>query len=372
MNVLALATLLLAAAPAPSALPQQAAAPADTVEWVEFESPRLSAFWGRPITMRAGVVLPRDHQPGERLATCYSVHGFGGSHRGAARMAPRLRQAMAEQDYPRMVYVFLDASFPTGHHEFADSVNNGPWGAALTEEFLPELEARFGLTSERDARLLTGHSSGGWSVLWLQIHYPEVFGGAWSTAPDPVDFRDFTGIDVYADTNAYYDAEGAEIPLVRGAEGNWRQTIRGFCLAELERQGETGGQMASFDAVFSPRGPDGRPMRLWDRETGAIDPEVATSWARYDISRILKERWEELAPALRGRLHLWIGDQDTFRLEGAVKLLQADLEELGSDADVLIVPGRDHGSLFRPHEALWPEGMLDRIHREMAASWAGR
>ncbi len=37
----------------------------------------------------------------------------------------------------------------------------------------------------------SGHSSGGWSSLWLQIEHPEVFGGVWSLAPDPVDFRDF-------------------------------------------------------------------------------------------------------------------------------------------------------------------------------------
>ena len=34
------------------------------------------------------------------------------------------------------------------------------------------------------ARFLTGHSSGGWSSLWLQVDYPEFFGGVWSTAPD--------------------------------------------------------------------------------------------------------------------------------------------------------------------------------------------
>ena len=95
-----------------------------------------------------------------------------------------------------MVHVFLDASFTTGHHVFADSVNNGPWGRALTEEFIPHLEKQFRLIPKTSARFLTGHSSGGWSTMWLEVNYPDVFGGTWSTSPDPVDLHSFTGIDV--------------------------------------------------------------------------------------------------------------------------------------------------------------------------------
>lgn len=350
--------------------PQDAAVAAgEDVVWVDLRSELLSDFWGREIRMRAGVVLPADFQPdGEALPVCYSIHGFGGSHRSAARAAPGLRRAMAEDGYPRMAYVFLDARCPLGHHEFADSVNNGPWGRALVEELIPHLEQRFGLPAAPRARLLTGHSSGGWSSLWLQVNYPDTFGGTWSTAPDPVDFRDFTGVDIYAWDNAFVDPGGSEVQLVRGPDG-WRTSLREFCRSELERQGDHGGQMASFDAVFSPRGEDGRPQRLFDRATGVLDPAVAAAWQRYDISLILRQRWADLGPKLRGRLRIWIGQEDTFRLEGAVRLLQGELALLGSDADLLIVPGRDHGSLFAPHPEHWPAGMLARIHREMRASF---
>jgi hypothetical protein len=50
---------------------------------------------------------------------------------------------MRDDGYPRMLHVFLNAKCALGHHEFADSVNNGPWGAALTREFIPALEAKF-------------------------------------------------------------------------------------------------------------------------------------------------------------------------------------------------------------------------------------
>ncbi|HLU40436.1 MAG TPA: hypothetical protein VK081_13715, partial [Planctomycetota bacterium] len=101
----------------------------------------------------------------------------------------------------------------------------------------------------------------------------------------------------------------------------------------------------------------------------AIDRFVAESWRKYDIGAILRERWPRLRDKLAGKLHVWIGTEDTFRLEGAVRLLRDDLARLGSDADILLVEGRDHGSLSAPHPELWPDGMLARIHREMRASF---
>ncbi len=120
-----------------------------------------------------------------------------------------------------------------------------------------------------------------------------------------------------------------------------------------------GGQLASFEAVFSPRGADGRPRPLWDRATGAVDPETARAWEKYDIRRKLERDWKTLGPKLAGKLHVYTGAEDTFYLEGAVRLLQASLQELGSDAVVEIVPGRDHSSLL-------DKAMRERIAREMA------
>ena len=44
---------------------------------------------------------------------------------------------------------------------------------------------------------------------------------------------------------------------------------------KMERvTGEYGGQMASFDWVFSPRGADGRPMRMFNWDTGEMSREA--------------------------------------------------------------------------------------------------
>src|SRR5262245_44959330 len=134
--------LVLAAMPlllrAQEAFPETA-----TLKLFERRSVLLSAFWGRDISVGAAVVLPPDAKADEMLPVCWSIHGFGGSHRNAIRMAPQIVTAMQRGGLPRMLYVYLDAQWSLGHHEFADSVNNGPWGAALTREFVPALEQQF-------------------------------------------------------------------------------------------------------------------------------------------------------------------------------------------------------------------------------------
>ena len=347
-------------------------APREVEGVVEFKlrSELLTAFWGRDVFVEAGVVEPPDYAADERLPVCYSIHGFGGSHRSAWRSGAGLRASMRDDGYPRMLYVFLNARCPLGHHEFADSVNNGPWGAALTREFIPALEAKFHAFGAPAGRFLTGHSSGGWSSLWLQVNYPDSFNGTWSTAPDSVDFRDFTGIDVYDWQNAYTDPDGQPIQLVR-RNGEFVTTIQQFVEREISRR-DYGGQFASFDAVFSPRGEDGRPQPMFDRQTGAIDKAVAASWEKYDISLILRRRWAELGPKLAGKLHIYVGTLDTFRLEGALRLMDAELKKLGSDAEIVFAEGRDHGTLFQPHPDLWPDGMMVRVHGEMLERFAAK
>ena len=123
-----------------------------------------------------------------------------------------------------------------------------------------------------------------------------------------------------------------------------------------------GGQLFSFEAVFSPRGKDGKPMPLWDRNTGVIDPNAAKAWQRYDIRMILERDWKTLGPKLAGKLHVYMGSEDTFYLEGATMLLQQSQKKLGSDAVIEIFAGKDHGNLMNTE-------MRQRIGREMAETY---
>jgi len=346
--------------------------PADTetVKLVEFVSPMLSKFWGRPITMRAGVVLPPDYaaSAAEKYPAVYTVHGFGGDHTSAWRAGPGIVKNIAEGRQFPMVHVFLDASFSTGHHVFADSVNNGPWGRALTEELIPHLEKQFRLIPKTSARFLTGHSSGGWSTMWLEVNYPAVFGGTWSTSPDPVDLHSFTGIDVTPGStqNAYRNKAGGPLNLVR-MNGKEVASFEQFAKAE-QVEGEYGGQIASFEWVWSPKGPGGRPMKLFDRETGEQDPFVQRAWEKYDIRKIVETNWVTLGPKLLGKVHLVVGSEDTFHLEEAAILFCGFLKSKGREDACEVVPGRDHMNLYQKYTT-YPDGLQIRIDKEMRASF---
>lgn len=328
----------------------------------EVPSPSLSEFHHRPVSLRGAVMLPAGyyHSEDRRYPVIFSIPGFGGTHHLGELDAPVPEQNEQGVEFIRVV---LDPSCPLGHHVFADSENNGPVGTALVTEFIPELDRRFRTIPESRARFLTGHSSGGWSSLWLQIAYPETFGGTWSTAPDPVDFRDFQQIDLYRPgTNMYVDEKGVRRPLAR--KGNeavlWYREF-----AAMEETLGDGGQLHSFEAVFSPKGADGKPRLLWNRETGAIDTDVAKTWEKYDIRLVLERNWDVLGPKLKGKLHVIMGDLDTFYLEGAVRLLKESLAKLESDADVELVPGKDHRSLMSRELTL-------RMRKEMVEAFLAK
>jgi hypothetical protein len=326
----------------------------DRVKLVEIDSPLLSAFHHRPIKHRAAVILPKD-DPNATRAALYIIPGFGGDH----TMAPLFVKTPRLGFGGNLIRVILDPDCGTGHHVFADSAYNGPRGKALVEELIPHIEKTFHAIPEPCARLLNGHSSGGWSSLWLQVKYPEVFGGVWSTSPDPVDFRDFQKIDLYASgENMYQDRQGQRRPIARMGG---RPVLFYDKFSKLEDVIGEGGQLHSFEAVFCPLGSDGRPRPLWDRATGAVDTGVSRAWEPYDIRLVLERNWATLSPRLRGKIHVIMGDLDTFYLEGAVKLLKASLETLGSDAVVEIIPDRDHSTVLDAK-------LAERLDREMNAA----
>ena len=332
---------------------------------IDYTSPALSAFWGRPVNMSGWVLTPPGYDAKARATypTVYYTHGFGGN---AARLVQRLADiyaAMADGKMPPMIWVLLDQSSPTGTHEFADSVNNGPWGLALTTELIPHLESSYRMDARTTGRLLSGHSSGGWATLWLQTRYPKLFGGTWSTSPDPSDFHDFSGVNLYAPhANVFCKADGSAYPLVRDHD-KVLGTLEQF--AKLERVlGSYGGQLASLEWVFSPRGQDGAPQPMFDRDTGNIDPVVIAYWReQFDIAYRMQRDWPKLKADLDGKIHLLVGTADTFYLDGSAHQLQAVLDALHAKSDFRFIPDKTHFDFYRQGEDKY--SLLNQISWEM-------
>jgi len=332
---------------------------------IAFTSPALSAFWGRPVKMDGWVLTPPgyDAKAKETYPTVYFTHGFGGNAAYLVPIMADIFRGMASGKTPPMIWVLLDESSPTGTHEFADSVNNGPWGLALTSELIPQLESNYRMDANANGRLLNGHSSGGWATLWLQTRYPKLFGGTWSTSPDPSDFHDFTGVDLYApQANVFRKTDGSAYPLVRDHDkvlGTFEQ------FAKLERVlGSYGGQLASMEWVFSPRGHAGAPQPMFDRDTGNVDPAVVAYWREnFDIAHRMKRDWPRLKADLDGKIHLIVGTADTFYLDGSARRLQAVMEGLNAKSDFRFIPGRTHFDLYKEGDNKM--ALLDKISWEM-------
>jgi len=364
-----------------------AVAAAQETEWVKrfrITSKLASAFWGQPMTLGAVVLLPKGYAENttKRYPVVYTVGHYseraplGFTFEGCDKpetpeaRAARLRrtnrepgcefqQAWVSGKVPEMIAVFIQHTTPYYDDSYVlNSANNGPYGDAITQELIPEIDKRFRTIAAPYARVLTGGSTGGWDVLALQIHYPNVFGGAWGLYPDQLDFRNYQFGNVYADTNAYVQVDGSwlprEIPSSRTPEGLTTLTVREENQAELviASKGRSGGQWDGWQAAWAPVGADGYPKPLWDKRTGHIDKAVADALRAkgYDLRDYVERNWKTLGPELVGKLHIAVGDMDNYFLNLGVYRMETFLESTKEEGKGPYYAGTiDYGRPLKPH-----------------------
>jgi hypothetical protein len=390
------------------------------VRHVRIESPRLSKFWGRPTYLGAIVILPegwdshpearyplaiqhghftreffgfRESPPDERLPKpdmeALRVHCPNG-HEGdfCERYGyKRLEQELSHEFYkqwtgprfPRVLLVAIQHANPYYDDSYAvNSENLGPYGDAITYDLLPHLEKTFrGLGPW--ARGVYGGSTGGWEAMAAQVFYPDEYNGAIANCPDPIDFRSYLTVDVYQDRNAYY-AEGPFRRTARPGErdylGRVRSTVEQQNWKELAlgTHSRSGGQWDIWEAVFSPVGADGYPARIWDKASGAIDPQVAQYWREhFDIGHLLRRDWSKLGPKLRGKLTINVGLSDNYFLNNAVYLVEDFLKTAEPPAEASIDYGaRDEHCWSGDHDTFNGVSRFTtnaRALKKLAAHW---
>lgn len=337
--------------------------PKDTryIRHVRIKSELLSRFWGRPMHLGAHVLVPEgfDDHPEARYPLIINhghfPHDFNdfrteppdpdldpdyserfrlkGYNRIVQQESYNFYKTWTGPDFPRMLIIEIQHPTPFYDDSYAvNSANVGPYGDAITHELIPYIEEKFRGIGEGWARFLYGGSTGGWEALAAQIFYPDEYNGAFGACPDPIDFRAYTTVNIYEDTNAYY-VEGPHMRVARPGKrdylGHITTTLRDNNMFELALGTKTrsGQQWDIWEAVYSPVGPDGYPKRIWDKRTGEIDHEVAAYWREhYDLGHILKRDWPKFGKKLEGKLHIYCGDMDNYYLNNAVYLVEEFLK----------------------------------------------
>jgi hypothetical protein len=331
--------------------------PAETAQlkFVKIQSKLLSDFYGRPIFLRAGIVLPRDYDQNSsrRYPLWVRIGGFDTRYTvviGEMGRDSGFARTWQADDTPRLILLQLDGAGPNGDPYYVNSANHGPFGDALVQELIPQVEAQFRAIGQPRARFLSGVSTGGWVSFALQVFYPDFFNGTWSSCPDPVDFRAFELVNLYEDDNAYVNRFGNERPSERTLNGDVQLTMRREVGVEnLLGRGNSytlsGGQWGDWNAVFGPRGTDGLPVPVWDPQTGKINHAVAEQWKKYDLRLVLEQNWTTLGPKLRGKIHIAAGEADNYFLNNAVHLLDRFLGQAKPPFEGKIVygAGKGHG-----------------------------
>ena len=335
------------------------------VRHIKVQSKLLTKFWGRPVFLSAVVLVPEgfDEHPNARFPLMifhdHFVTGFSDfrttppdpnlkpdySERFHLAGYNRIQQEEGYKEYqkwispgfPRVLIMKIQHANPYYDDSYAvNSANLGPYGDAIETELIPAVEKQFRAIGQGWARFMYGGSTGGWESLAVQIFYPEHYNGAFVACPDPVDFHAYMSRDLYKDDNMFY-IQGAnkriEQPAMRNYLGQTLISVRDNAAYEaaLGDTGRSGDQLDIWQAVYGPEGKDGYPAQIFDKETGAIDHKVADYWREhFDLDAILQKNWDTLGPKLQGKIHLYVGDADTYFLNDAVYLMEDFLKTTGT------------------------------------------
>ena len=340
--------------------------PEDTkyIKHIRIQSKLLTEFWGRPMFLSANILLPAgfdEHKDVKYPLAVFEDHfnpdlaGFSTVKPDTAAMKPdtnaRFRitgynKIVAQEAYdffkqwtgpgfPRVLVVELNHANPYYDDSYAvNSANLGPYGDAIMYELIPAIEKEYRGIGQGWARFVYGGSTGGWISLAVQTFYPNEFNGCYAACPDPVDFHHYTTMDIYNDKNAYYpesDFKKTPRPGERNYLGQVQATIKEMNQHELAEgsRSRSGEQFDIWEAVFSPMDADGYPKRIFDKYTGAIDTSVAHYWRdNYDLTYIIKRDWPKIGYSLKGKIHIYVGEADTYYLNDAVYTAEDMLKKL--------------------------------------------
>ncbi|KAF2019240.1 hypothetical protein BU24DRAFT_418827 [Aaosphaeria arxii CBS 175.79] len=345
------------------------------LKYVKIRSDVLSAWWGRDVFVGANVLLPfgydanntekrypvvysQGHWPGEQGAFRYPAYlqgEFASAWDNGTIPATNVSEA---RETPKLILVtfrhenaFYDDSYAV------NSANLGPWGDAINDELIPYLDTTFNTIPEPYARIQEGGSTGGWESAANIIFRPDLFGAAFSSYPDSMDFHKHQDIALYTNKNAYVNDDGTPIASIRAFE-NGTETV----LATVQQENHweltfgtntrsIGGQWDVWNAVFGVQGVNGYPLVPWDKVSGEIYPGAVEYWKHMDLADYVTSNWDNelnLGEVLKHRIFVYVGTEDDYFLNEGVAQFQGRVEAKGGSdwANFTYIEGKGHGGRY--------------------------
>lgn len=281
-------------------------------ELVKIDAPEVAGAIGNDTARRLCVWLPASYaaEPARRYPVVYILPGFASgdvAYLVGNRDLRKTADALAHDGAGEAILVGVDTATRHGSTYFTDSAAGGAWARFVRERMVPEIDHRYRTVATSAGRAVLGHSTGGFNAISLALRFPDLFGTAAASAPDPLDFEGW----------------------MLGPDGRVRP--RWLAWTRLEAAVGGIGQMVSYAAAWSAEAPPSPRAYPFDLETGAVRAADWAAWRAQSPLRLLDDpdRVAAIRSNLDGRIFITVGKADEFGLFEPAQRFSARLAELG-------------------------------------------
>jgi S-formylglutathione hydrolase FrmB len=285
-----------------------------------------------------------DDEPERRYPSIYLIQGLTGQldvwrNRSAFRKNPPelMDELFAAADAPPpAILVWVDAWTSLGGSQFVDSAGTGRYHTYLCDEIVPWVDAHYRTRPGRDARAISGKSSGGYGAMITPMLRPDLFGGLATHAGDALfetcylpDFRRSARAlrDHYEGSFERFWEDFRSRPAF--SKPTDHVLLNDWCMA----------------ACYSTDG-DGTVHLPYDTETGELTPDVWERWLAWDPVRMVARH----ADALRSLKAIYIdaGNRDDVYLDLGAEAFRRALADIDvADVHFELFDGTHMGIEYR-------------------------
>lgn len=315
------------------------------IRYFDVQSAALSGNpMGNPDRRLLTVLLPEDFTDATRYPTIWMLDGYLGSgrtqlnHPGAVGtpFGDEMLRWQRERLLPPVIFVFPDPSTLLGGSQYIDSVSCGPFMRHITEELVPFVDANLPTIATKSARVLAGHSSGGFGALALAMLRPGVFGSAVVSAADSAfELSQRSSFGRVCLALARHDGVEAFLAGALAAQA------RG-----LSEDDEVLLEVLAMGSCYSPAPHlPGWCELPFDPSTGELRPDVWARWQEWDPVVLAGTHTAALAEL--DHLHLDCGDDDRYFAHLGHRRISAILERAGVPHLLTEFPGGHDGTRYR-------------------------